>query len=375
MTPRERFLGALLFEETDRIPFEPGGPRESTLRAWHAQGLPEGVPWPRALCTEIGIPSEAFTPTFGLPVNFRLMPEFEEKILEHRDGVLVVRDWMGAVTVISDQYDPSYIRAAKDFVTRHWLEWPVKNRQDWIDKIHWRYDPNTPGRFPADFAERCRRARLDGRVLSVSVNGPFWQMREWCGFEGLCTLFCDAPELVHEMCRFWADFVRAMLQRILEHAVPDILRISEDMAFKCKSMISPRMVREFLVPVWTEWADLMRGAGCRLIDMDSDGYIGELIPLWIESGINVCDPIEVAAGNDIVEYRRRFGKRMAYRGGVDKRAIARSGEIMEAELERLRPVVESGGYIPGCDHGVPPDISWPAFLAYARKLAQLTRWL
>jgi len=36
--------------------------------------------------------------------------------------------------------------------------------------------------------------------------------------------------------------------------------------------------------------------------------------IWIEAGINNCDPIEVAAGNDIALYRRMFGKNMAYRG-------------------------------------------------------------
>ena len=110
--------------------------------------------------------------------------------------------------------------------------------------------------------------------------------------------------------------------------------------------------------------------------MDSDGFIGELIPIWIESGINVCDPIEVAAGNDINEFRARFGSRMAYKGGIDKRAIAAGGETMRGELERVvPPMLKTGGFIPGCDHGVPHDISWPNFIEYSRLLAQMTGWL
>ena len=37
--------------------------------------------------------------------------------------------------------------------------------------------------------------------------------------------------------------------------------------------------------------------------------------------------------------------------------------------------VRDGGYIPGCDHGVPFNISWPDFIHYARLLAELTGWL
>lgn len=109
--------------------------------------------------------------------------------------------------------------------------------------------------------------------------------------------------------------------------------------------------------------------------MDSDGYIGELIPLWIESGINACDPVEVAAGNDIVVFRKIFGRNMAYPGGVDKRLMAKGGRHIEAEIERLTPVIRSGGFIPGCDHAVPSDVSWPCYVQYVRLLAKATGWL
>jgi uroporphyrinogen decarboxylase len=140
-------------------------------------------------------------------------------------------------------------------------------------------------------------------------------------------------------------------------------------------MISPAMTRQFCMPSWRRWTRQASSVGCPIVDMDSDGFIGELIPLWIESGINVCDPIEVAAHNDINEFRRQFGHEMAYKGGIDKRAMAKGGQIIRDELKRIEPVVKDGGFIPGCDHGVPSDVSWPNYMDYARQLAQMTGWL
>jgi len=137
-------------------------------------------------------------------------------------------------------------------------------------------------------------------------------------------------------------------------------------------MIGPAMTREFLAPAWRRWSDEARQAGVPIIDMDSDGMVEELIPIWIENGMNVCDPIEVAAGNDINLYRREYGRKIAYRGGIDKRCIARGGAVIEDELDRIAPVVRDGGYIPSCDHGVPFDISWPNFIHYSRLLAEMT---
>jgi uroporphyrinogen decarboxylase len=239
-----------------------------------------------------------------------------------------------------------------------------------------RYDPAAPGRFPDDFEARCHRLAARDYPLTVAFNGPFWQLREWCGFENLCLLTVEDPDFVLEMADFWRGFVLEVLERLLARLVPDLVLISEDMAYKGKSMISPVMVRRFLVPSWRAWTGRVRRAGCPVVEIDSDGFVGELIPLWIEAGIGACSPMEVAAGNDLPAYRRRFNRDIAFRGGIDKRAIARGGETMaRAVRETVVPLLAGGGYIPSCDHGVPPDVSWPDFVAYARLLARLTGWL
>ena len=374
MTARERYLGTLLFEPVDRIPFEPGNARKSTLEAWHKQGLPKGRDYLEVVCEEIGIRRPNTQPAAQPGVNFRMMPTFEEKVLEHKDGHYIVQDWMGNVTEISDEYDYTYIRHAIDFVTRKWHKFPVENRDD-FEAMKKRYNPEEPGRFPEDLAPRCKAMRERDYVTKIQVSGPFWQLREWCGFEPLCMLFVEEPDFVKEMIAFWAEFVSRTMAPILDAGILDVVAISEDMAYKEKSMISPAMTREFLQPTYRRWASEATQAGVQIIDMDSDGKIDELIPIWMESGINVCDPIEVAAGNDVCEFRKRFGKRIAYRQGVDKRCMAKGGKIIEDELARVVPVVRDGGYIPGCDHGVPPDISWPDFVHYSRLLAEMTGWL
>ena len=375
MTPRRRYIETLTFGTPDKVPLTPGGPRESTRAKWHQQGLPEGKNHMEALYEVLGIEPPRTQPGVSLGVDFRMIPHFEEKVLEHTDGHYIVQDWMGAITEISDEFDVTYIRAAKDFVTRKWHRFPVQTRDEW-EAMKKRFDPHDPKRHPDDLAERCKQARDRDYILGIHFNGPFWQMREWCGMEGLCILMADQPDFVMEMADFWTDFVSETMRPILEQVELDVVGLSEDMAYKAHSMISPAMVRTFLMPAYARWVPEIKASGCPIIDMDSDGFIGELIPLWIESGINVCCPIEVAAHNDINAFRRQFGTQMAYHGGIDKRALAKGGKVMEAELERVvPPMLATGGFIPGCDHGVPPDISWPNFIDYTRRLAEMTGWL
>ncbi len=375
MTGRERYLETLLFGKPDKIPFAPGGPREKTLKRWHQEGLPEDMSWQDYVRQKAGVQKEPSKKMRAVPtVNFRMNPTFEEKVLEHKNGHYIVQDWMGNITEISDEYDFTYIRRAKDFVTRKWHSFPVETPAD-FEEMKKRYNPDDPDRYPDNFDELVGIAKERDYVVTISFSGIFWQLREWCGFEPLCFMLVQQPEFVKEMAEFWISFVSKTMARVLDSGVVDCMRISEDMAYKEKSMISPEMTREFLLPGWKRWGLEARQAGVPIFDVDSDGRIDELIPIWMEAGVNVCDPIEVAAGCDINDYRSRFGRKMAYRQGVDKRCIAKGGKVIEDEIARIEPVVKDGGYIPGCDHGVPFDISLENFVYYSKLLAEITGWL
>jgi len=371
MTSRDRLLRTLTFQSVDKIPFQPGGPRESTLKRWHAEGLPEGANYLQATADLLGFSLEPGVA--HLPFDARMHPQFEETVLEHADGHYIVRDWMGAIVEIDDKFDVTYLRHARDFVTRRWIKCPVETREDWAD-MRKRYDACDPFRLQG-VSEAAEQARAEGRATFVNVNGPFWQLREWLGFEGLCIAMADDPAWVDEMAAFWTDFIDRLLERLCAVAAPDHFMFNEDMAYKAHSMISPGMTRRWVLPSYARWRKRLSAAGTSVFDVDSDGYIGTLLPLWIESGMNCNCPVEVAAHNDIVLFSDTYGKSMAYRGGVDKRAMAAGGHALRDEMRRIAPVAERGGYIPGCDHGIPPDVSWADFLDYARQLAKIAGWL
>ena len=101
MNARERFLETMLFGKPDKVPLSPGGPRESTRAIWRTQGLPEDANWSDYLWDLLGIEREPRVPDVDLGLywdTFRMKPQFEEKVLEHREGHYLVQDWMGNIT-------------------------------------------------------------------------------------------------------------------------------------------------------------------------------------------------------------------------------------------------------------------------------------
>ena len=73
-----------------------------------------------------------------------------------------------------------------------------------------------------------------------------------------------------------------------------------------------------------------------------------------------------------LEYRRQFGKDLRIIGGVDKRILASSPEAIEAELDRLTPLVADGGFIATCDHKVPPDVPQDNYRYFVDRMR--TKW-
>ena len=142
------------------------------------------------------------------------------------------------------------------------------------------------------------------------------------------------------------------------------------MAGRQGSLISPKMVREFMMPNYRKIKEFADSKGIPLISVDSDGNVAELVPIMMENGVNYIYPFEVQAGCDIEEYRRLY-PRLGILGGLDKRALSVGKEAIDKELERAEHMLPLGGYVPQPDHNVPPDVPWENYKYYMNRLREL----
>jgi uroporphyrinogen decarboxylase len=86
---------------------------------------------------------------------------------------------------------------------------------------------------------------------------------------------------------------------------------------------------------------------------------------------NIMFPLEIGAGVDPASWRREFGKDLRLKGGIAEGPLVRGGKAIDRELERVRPLLEEGGYIPHLDHLVPPDIPYSHYCHYLDKKRKL----
>jgi uroporphyrinogen-III decarboxylase len=140
--------------------------------------------------------------------------------------------------------------------------------------------------------------------------------------------------------------------------------IAEDMSYNHGPMLSYELFKEFLVPYYHRVIPYIKKHNVKVL-VDSDGDISSMIPWMLEAGIEGVYPLERQAGVDIVKIRKEYPQFLMM-GGYDKMVMSKGKEAMQAEFERLLPVMRSGGYIPSVDHQTPPEVSLDNYRTYIK---------
>lgn len=356
LSHRDRWVRTLRFQAVDHVPDEEFGYWTDTLQVWHDQGLPASINSDPAADRFFG-----FAPRHRVPVHLGVHPGFTPRVLEEDDRHRVVVDALG-VTLVERRDGSSTIP--------QYLRFPVETRQDWLE-FRKRLSPADPARYPADWEQRLQQWRRRDYPLGIAVGSLFGWLRDWMGFERATTACLEEPDLVEDMMEHVTEMTLSVIRRALNDLQLDFADFWEDMCFNSGPMISPRLFRRFMVPRYRRITDLLRAHGVDIVFVDCDGDINELVPLWLEAGVNCMFPLEVRAGTRPEVLRATYGRDVLLMGGVDKMALIEGRRGVDRELARVVAVAEQGGYIPHLDHRCPPDVTLDTYLYYLRRKREL----
>lgn len=367
MNSRKRFQAVMSYQPVDHgiLPF-PWFSFPETLERWKNENY-----------TEADLQVYPFDQWLWEGVWYFPEPPFEREVIEEDDRHVLYVNHEGIVMreMKGDPWGsmPQFVR------------FPVETREDFRQFAKERLQPDVGPRIARNWGWGAESKRIENWVDHLKTlrsqpaafiviadrwGGFFGPLRNLMGVENLCMTFYTDPAFIEEMMDYIADYVMTMTGQILDHVEIDMFGFWEDMAYNNGPLISPDLVREYMLPRYKRVVEYLRGRGVKWICLDSDGQIDELIPIWLEAGIDLLYPFEAAAGMDVVETRRKFGKDLRMFGGVDKRVLARSREAIDDEIERVRPLIEEGGYIAAPDHSIPPDVPYANFCYYLENMSK-----
>ena len=323
MNERQRFLALFRGDPVDRPPLLEEGVRDEVIEAWHAQGLPR---------------SSTHLDVFGLTPHENVGPDIK-----------FADQYAGRIMSLSDRDYGRAFRASRE-------------------------------RFPEDWPETTNRLRNRGHIACIWAYRGLFQalgVEDWPTLRQALRAMVKEPALVAARLEMYGEFCAEMLKMAMQDLVPDFIYMSEPISDNRSSLIAPGMYREYAIPAFERIIAAARAHGCENILVSTYGNSAAVLPHLFDAGANmlwISEATEVPE-LDYRNLRQKYGPRLGLIGGIPLSLLRMDPpEQMRERLHAIvRPLLQSGRYIPLASGRVREDIPWQSYRAYREALAEAFR--
>jgi Uroporphyrinogen decarboxylase (URO-D). len=348
MTPRERFNRQMNYKSIDRCFNMEFGYWAENYEQWDIF-RDNGIKNDREANIFFG-----FDHIDGIYGNTWISPGFEQKVIEERDDKLIIQNSDGLTAEVSKDGHSSI---------PHFINSSVKTPDDWkrVKEQHFRVDD--PARIIN--VEEYQKFFPNDRdfPVGISCGSMIGRIRDMLTFEGICYAWADYPDMLEDMVETCCRLAEKQLDQVLGKIEFDYASGWEDICFNYGPILPISFFKEIIAPRYKRIGERLKKHGIDIWYTDCDGDVRQLIPIFMECGINCLFPYEVNScthpGNLLDEYD---GLRIM--GGVDKMALGAGKSEIRSYLKSLEKYVARGGYIPFCDHLCPPNVTPENYLYY-----------
>lgn len=372
MNYRENIMAILNYQPYESMPVVSFGYWVETLDKWAAEGhiTREEAEGYRKFGDNSGA-DKSVMKKLGFDFNWNscvgcqvdIFPRFEVEVIEERpDGSRIIRDELGLIVLEK----PGTVSIPAEIGTS------MTDRRAWeehyLPRLQW-----TKERVDENLLKSLQDT--SGREVPVAIHcgSLLGRMRDLLGVEQLSYLYMDDEELYEEIIDTMAGLSYNWVKTALESGAKfDYAHYWEDICFKNGPLVIPGVFDEYVGPHYKKTTELLKQYGVNIVSVDCDGLIDSLIPTWLENGVNTMFPIEVGTWNaSIAPWREKYGKQIRGVGGMNKTIFARDYKAVDAEIERLKPLIELGGYIPCPDHRIAPDAVFENVQYYCDQIRRI----
>jgi len=375
MTSYERVKAALEHKEADRIPFDLGGSVLTGINRHAYTALVDYLGLPKRelrlvdAMQQLARVDDDVLARLGVDVAC-VDPSAPEGPTLARPPVLEGEYWR-----MVDEWGISWKMPVKGGHYFDMTDQPLKDMDDArdLDGFPWP-DPVQAARF-ATIKERADRAVFTDKkayILGRQYAG-IWETALWmCGFEKFFADMMVNEDFAHALMRKVTDLKKQYWAKALETVGDNVLIVSEadDLATQNSLLCSPDLYRKMVHPYHKELFGFIKNKAPNRVHIfyHSCGAVKPLIPMLIEEGVDILNPVQVSAeGMDTKALKREFGKDLTFwGGGVDTQHVLPFGtpaEVRDEVKRRVDDLAPGGGFVFAAVHNVQSDVPPQNYMA------------
>ena len=369
MNHRQRVKAILHYEKYDRMPVVAFGYWRETLEKWAQEGhISQQLAEDYARFGDNSAADHAVMDMLGFDFNWNscvggqnwMKPAFESKVIRvEENGAQIVQNSDGLLTRVM----PGVVSIPSEIGTM------LTGREAWNElyKAKFQYSDDRVN-MEAMAKIKAQDAARD-IPLGLHCGSLYGNIRNMLGVEELSYLAVDDEDLYAEIIDTVGTLALKVVEKMLSTGIEfDYAHFWEDICFNTGPLVHPEVFREMVGPHYKKITQAVNSHGIDIVSVDCDGKIDLLVPVWLENGVNTMFPIEVGTWNaSLAPWREKYGRELRGVGGMNKTVFARDKAAVDAEIERLKPLIDLGGYIPCPDHRIAPDAKFELVAYYCEQ--------
>jgi uroporphyrinogen decarboxylase len=207
--------------------------------------------------------------------------------------------------------------------------------------------------------EQARRMKHQPYIF-IKAGGPYHRSSFLRGEYQWYVDIAEDPQFAETVALRVTDHLIAVGTEALRRSqlVDTSIWIYDDIASNRGLLISPRSYERLFLPQVQRMVRTFKKAGAAQVGFHSDGDIRLVLDGLVDAGISILNPIEPRANMDVVELRRRYGRRLAFVGGLCNSSIlpTASDEEIHRHVEHVLSIADDGGLVIG-SHSIGNDVT------------------
>lgn len=380
-TNRERINAILHYKPFDRVPVMHFGFWNETLEKWESEGhltheevevilsrhgnRSDGNEYEYKIARKLGFDDNilVYTGQKGDWYDMPLYPAFKEEILErYEDGSYKLIDIDGVFELGKEGARSIPEELGHTLVDRESWE------KHYVPRLQWSEERLDMDAINALIKENDTRERH----MALYCGSLYGKLRNYWGIVGLSYLQVDDPDLFTECIDTIGNLCYDVVRNTLKTGVKvDFAHFWEDICYNKGPLVNPSVFREKVGRHYRRIADECAKYGIDIVSVDCDGFIEELVPVWLDNGVNTMFPVEYGAWEyDFETLRKKFGKEVRGLGNINKHVLGMDKKAVDREVERAKRLVDLGGFVPCLDHRIPPEADWDLTKYYCEKMKE-----
>ncbi len=151
--------------------------------------------------------------------------------------------------------------------------------------------------------------------LIFSLPGLFEKTWQSMGFKYFAKCLKLNLNLIKEIVNFFAQYLKELIH-LLQHAGAIIFLIADDCGYKKREFIPKEIWRKIFFSKYQKIIKVIHERDQKII-IHSDGYISDMMDIFIDLGFDAVQSLEPNAGVDIFSLFKRFQNEICFIGNLD----------------------------------------------------------